>query len=96
MNPDSLLFPSPLQVLNTKTNFFPNPNGQPDSIKDAEGGIVTAVTLAYSPFTSYTKVKDGRIQPGDCIDFRILDTIADFYKITVRTEACLFDFRVSA
>ena len=96
MNPDSLLFPSPLQVLNTKTNFFPKSNAQPVSIKDAEGGIVTAVTLAFSPFTSYTKEKDGRIQPGDCLDFRILDTIADFYNITVRTEACSFDFCVSA
>ena len=26
MNPDSFLFPSPLQVLHTETNFFPNPD----------------------------------------------------------------------
>lgn len=50
------------------------------------GGIVTAVTLAFSPFTSYTKEKDGHIQPKDCLDFRILDTLAEFYNITVRVQ----------
>ena len=46
-------------------------------------GVVTVVTLAFPPFVSYAKDKDGNIQRKDCIDFRILDTLAEFYKITV-------------
>ena len=46
-------------------------------------GVVTAVTLAFPPFVSYAKDKDGNIQRKDCIDFRILDTLAEFYKIRV-------------
>ena len=50
------------------------------------GGVVTAVTLAFSPFTSYVKESDGRLKPNDCLDFRILDTIARFYNITVSLQ----------
>ena len=50
------------------------------------GGVVTAVTLAFSPFTSYVKESDGRLKPNDCLDFRILDTIARFYNITVSPQ----------
>ena len=50
------------------------------------GGVVTAVTLAFSPFTSYVKETDGRLKPNDCLDFRILDTIAQFYNITVSPQ----------
>ena len=49
-------------------------------------GVVTVVTLAFPPFVSYAKDKDGNIQRKDCIDFRILDTLAEFYKITVCEE----------
>ena len=43
------------------------------------------VTLSFPPFVSYTKEEDGSIKRKDCIDFRILDTLAEFYKFTVRT-----------
>ena len=42
------------------------------------------VTLSFPPFVSYTKEEVGNIKRKDCIDFRILDTLAEFYKITVR------------
>ena len=56
------------------------------STKVPMGGVVTAVTLAFSPFTSYVKETDGRLKPNDCLDFRILDTIARFYNITVSPQ----------
>ena len=56
------------------------------STKAPMGGVVTAVTLAFSPFTSYVKESDGRLKPNDCLDFRILDTIARFYNITVSPQ----------
>ena len=56
------------------------------STKAPMGGVVTAVTLAFSPFTSYVKETDGRLKPNDCLDFRILDTIAGFYNITVSPQ----------
>ena len=56
------------------------------STKAPMGGVVTAVTLAFSPFTSYVKETDGRLKPNDCLDFRILDTVAGFYNITVSPQ----------
>ena len=76
-------------------------------LRKTSATLITAVTLAFSPFTSYTKEedshtkekdlytkvrgsytmeKDSKIRPGHCVDFRILDTIAQFYDITVRTR----------
>merc|ERR1711974_421098 len=42
-------------------------------------GVVNVVTMAFPPFVSYTKGED-------CTDFRILDTIAEFYKIRVEVK----------
>ena len=86
MNSDTNLFPSPLQVININKRskrWCQHADAQLHWIQDAVDGVVTAVTLAFPPFVSYAKDKDGNIQRKDCIDFRILDTLAEFYKIRV-------------
>ena len=45
---------------------------------------MSVVTLSFPPFVSTTKEEDREIKRRDCIDFRILDTLAEFYKISVR------------